>query len=315
MKINSNESALFLKQDGFNIERSEDNDKEKYFETRNCITESLENNPDTNKILTISDLVGDTIDLEEKKKYHLFPYWENSQFKSAWFIEQPDGKIIVMGKMNDGSMKKMPLARSTYDNLVKNTFSGGIKEKKLTEDEIVALIQENETKRIVLQSAFPYLLWSFILIALLINRKKRKKLEATYPDTFYKYQTGQEYENEKIINRNISLAFGLSLGLFFRLFSAFFGALAVCGMILLFSLGSISIYLSTFILMVLITYVFSAILPFIIGWSMVRKINPDELTEKQKKMLGICKKMFWFSLVAVTFGLALLLFLDNRVFI
>ncbi len=73
-------------------------------------------------VLIISPKVGDFIDSSEKVRYHLFPFWENSKFRSAQFIKKEDGKLYVVGAMRDGTTKVMPYSKSSYERLAETTF-------------------------------------------------------------------------------------------------------------------------------------------------------------------------------------------------
>src|SRR3990172_6908692 len=117
-------------------------------------TELLSNNKEeknTEQVLVISDKVGNVIDSTEKAKYHLFPYWENKDFQSAQFIQEPDGKIYVVGTMKDGRVKKMPVTQGTYNQLQQKTFGDTSFVKQLTEEEKIAKQKKRDnTKRIAI---------------------------------------------------------------------------------------------------------------------------------------------------------------------
>lgn len=90
---------------------------------------------DTAQVLTISNKVGDVIDSTEKANYHLFPYWDVKDFQSAQFIQDRDLKIYAVGKMKNGTIKKMPVTQGAYNQLQIKTFDDTSSVKQLTEEE------------------------------------------------------------------------------------------------------------------------------------------------------------------------------------
>src|SRR3989304_8298828 len=127
------------------------NKEEKQTEVKETISDTVPDKKNTEQVLVISDKVGNVIDSTEKAKYHLFPYWENKDFQSAQFIQEPDGKIYVVGTMKDGRVKKMPVTQGTYNQLQQKTFGDTSFVKQLTEEEKIAKQKKRDnTKRIAI---------------------------------------------------------------------------------------------------------------------------------------------------------------------
>jgi hypothetical protein len=81
-------------------------------------------NKDTFKILTISPLVGDTIDWSERQQYHLFPHLNSNKFSSGTFIQRNDGSIVFSAKMSKGKTKNKRISKRKYNKLANNYFEG-----------------------------------------------------------------------------------------------------------------------------------------------------------------------------------------------
>lgn len=78
---------------------------------------------DSLKILTVSLKVGETIDSTEKATYKLFPFWKNGDFESAQFVQDINGNIFLIGKMKNGSTKKIRYTHEDFRNTTKKYFN------------------------------------------------------------------------------------------------------------------------------------------------------------------------------------------------
>src|SRR3972149_3789596 len=47
------------------------------------------------KVIILSQNVGETIDSSEKGKYYLFPFYKKEEFQSAQFLQMPDSSIVL----------------------------------------------------------------------------------------------------------------------------------------------------------------------------------------------------------------------------
>jgi hypothetical protein len=87
-------------------------------------TDSLKERPNGSKIIILHPSVGEVIDLNEKVKYDLFPFWSNENYSSARFIQRIDSSIVLIGKMNDGKILLHEYTGQQFLNTQKNHFSG-----------------------------------------------------------------------------------------------------------------------------------------------------------------------------------------------
>lgn len=72
-------------------------------------------------LLLIHPFVGDTLDLYEKKKYHIFPsyYFSNADFKYATFLQKPDGGIIIRAALKNGKVLDKVSSQKELDHVRK----------------------------------------------------------------------------------------------------------------------------------------------------------------------------------------------------
>jgi hypothetical protein len=74
--------------------------------------------PDTTQIrvLTVSPIVGETIDKQEKITYGLFPFYSFDDFRQARFVQRltPDSTISLQATMLDGSIKQRPFTINDF---------------------------------------------------------------------------------------------------------------------------------------------------------------------------------------------------------
>lgn len=69
---------------------------------------------DNTKVIIVSPIVGEVIDLLEKEQYNLFSYYSNAEFHAAQFLKKPDGSIILKAVMKDGSIKETPISKDEF---------------------------------------------------------------------------------------------------------------------------------------------------------------------------------------------------------
>jgi hypothetical protein len=85
---------------------------------------------DQEKVIVISDKVGEVIDAQEQKQYNILPAVKN--FKSAVFLRLPDGGYVLEVRYEkDGGEKQMRISQ-TLDDL--NTMRRFFGEEELAED-------------------------------------------------------------------------------------------------------------------------------------------------------------------------------------
>ncbi len=72
--------------------------------------------PQTLRVLTVSPIVGEIIDKQEKITYGLFPFYSFDDFREARFIQRltPDSTITLQATMLDGSIKQRPFSISDF---------------------------------------------------------------------------------------------------------------------------------------------------------------------------------------------------------
>ncbi len=160
-----------------------------------CIPNS--NQPDS--VLIISEKVGDVIDVDEEKKYHLFRfwYWGFNKFSSAQFKQDEKGHIYVVATMQDGSTKIRTYSKKEYKTLARkdrllNEEQKQAKRKKdiwvylitgiifalmggatlLITDEILMMIAFIIIGAPLLITGIVMLLYCLLLLAFILNYKK-----------------------------------------------------------------------------------------------------------------------------------------------
>ncbi len=78
---------------------------------------------DSSKIVTLSPAVGKIIDKDEKIKYHLFPFFKTDDFVCAYFIQEKDGSLYLIGKLRDGTEKRVPYTVQQFQDTQMNNFN------------------------------------------------------------------------------------------------------------------------------------------------------------------------------------------------
>ncbi|WP_133271393.1 hypothetical protein [Hymenobacter radiodurans] len=68
------------------------------------------------RVLTVSPIVGESIDKQEKVTYGLFPFFSFDDFREARFLQTltPDSSITLQATMLDGSIKQRPFTVSEF---------------------------------------------------------------------------------------------------------------------------------------------------------------------------------------------------------
>ncbi|KAA9340303.1 hypothetical protein [Adhaeribacter soli] len=66
------------------------------------------------KVLPVSPVVGEVIDLEEKIRYNLFPFADSATFQIGRFLQTPDGIILEIVKRN-GKIDYRPYTQSEFE--------------------------------------------------------------------------------------------------------------------------------------------------------------------------------------------------------
>ncbi|GAB2458541.1 hypothetical protein GCM10011375_07890 [Hymenobacter qilianensis] len=68
------------------------------------------------RVLTVSPIVGESIDKQEKITYGLFPFYSFDDFREARFIQRltPDSSITLQATMLDGSIKQRPFTINDF---------------------------------------------------------------------------------------------------------------------------------------------------------------------------------------------------------
>ena len=75
-----------------------------------------ETNLSQTRVLTVSPIVGESIDKQEKITYGLFPFYSFNDFREARFIQRltPDSSITLQATMLDGSIKQRPFTINDF---------------------------------------------------------------------------------------------------------------------------------------------------------------------------------------------------------
>ena len=69
---------------------------------------------DSPKLKTISKIVGDTIDAQERKEYELFDEYDDKEFKEAKFFQNDDKSKVLVIFFNDGTQEEKSLTQTEY---------------------------------------------------------------------------------------------------------------------------------------------------------------------------------------------------------
>jgi hypothetical protein len=69
------------------------------------------------RILTLHELVGETIDSLEKEKYHLFPFWKKEEFGSAQVAMATDSSLHITAIMKDQSIRTLSVSKQDLANM------------------------------------------------------------------------------------------------------------------------------------------------------------------------------------------------------
>jgi hypothetical protein len=80
------------------------------------------NHPD--RVISISPVVGDTIDPVELRKYHLFHSLNNNEFVSGQFIQKSNNSIVFVAKLENGTTKNIRVKQTRYTEMSANYFNG-----------------------------------------------------------------------------------------------------------------------------------------------------------------------------------------------
>lgn len=68
------------------------------------------------RVYILHDSVGESIDQNEKIKYHLFTFWHDSAFDHAEFILQPDSSVTLVGTMTNGTVEEIKCTKESIAN-------------------------------------------------------------------------------------------------------------------------------------------------------------------------------------------------------